>query len=303
MSTSRTRRAPRRTHCRFGLTRLLTTAVLAVAGIGAVGAGVPEANSAPNGNIVTFGDSYTSNPDELRNTLKKVPIPDVHHFVWGTYPSRLGCLQAPNNWPRQLGSIARAPIADYSCTAESSHVIPGKIDKAIAAGDIHRGTRAIVIAVGINDFGPYGIQRGAQPLSAGKMRNDYINNIRRGAAKARAAAPNAKILLSGSLSITEPDRLNSLCFINVVPDAPLGIPMSALHQIEHTNRSHQRAAAAASGATYVEMMHPSRHHSTCARDSQRWVAGVIDPHAQHNMGLHPTPAGSRFMAKEISRHL
>ena len=103
--------------------------------------------------------------------MKKVPIPDIHHFVWGTYPSRLGCLQAPNNWPRQLGSIARAPISDYSCTAESSHVIPGKIDKAIAAGDIHRGTRAIVIAVGINDFGPYGIQRGAQPFNAAKMRS------------------------------------------------------------------------------------------------------------------------------------
>ena len=91
--------------------------------------------------------------------------------------------------------------------------------------------------------------------------------------------------------------------VAVVPDAPLGVPMPTLHQIEHTNRGHQRAAAAASGATYVEMMHPSRHHSTCARDSQRWVAGVIDPHAQHNMGLHPTPAGSRFMAEEISRHL
>ena len=90
--------------------------------------------------------------------------------MWGTYPSRSGCLQAPNNWPRQLGAVARAPIADYSCTAESSHVIPGKVDRAIAAGDIHRGTRAVVIAVGMNDFGPYGIQRGADPLNDGKMR-------------------------------------------------------------------------------------------------------------------------------------
>ena len=284
------------------LARMLTAAAIAATTIGA-GTMIPSADAAPNGNIVTFGDSYTSNPDELRNTLKKVQIPQIKHFVWGTYPSRGGCLQAPNNWPRQLGAIARAPIADYSCTAESSHVIPGKIDRAIAAGDIHRGTRAVVIAVGMNDFGPYGIQRGADPLNEGKMRADYVNNIRRAVGKARAAAPRAKILISGSLSVTEPDRLNSLCFINVVPNAPLGIPFPTLHRIENINRANQRAAAAASGATYVEMMHPSRHHSTCARDSQRWVAGAIDTNAEHNMGLHPTPAGSRFMAEQITRHL
>lgn len=299
MSPSPLSSSPRRQR-RFP--RILGAVALATVMLG-TGASLPSSQAAPAGNIVTFGDSYTSNPDEIRNSLKKVQIPDVQHFVWGTYPSRGGCLQAPNNWPRQLGSIARAPIADYSCTAESSHVIPGKIDRAIAAGDIHRGTRAVIIAVGMNDFGPYGIKRGANPLDEGKTRADYINNIQRSVAKARAAAPHAKILISGSLSVTEPDRLNSLCFINVVPNAPLGIPMPAIHRIEHVNRSNQRAAAAASRATYVEMMDPSRTHSTCAPDAYRWVAGVIDTNVPHNMGLHPTPAGSRFMAEQLARHL
>lgn len=304
MSTSRTRRAPRRTHRRFGLTRLLTTAALAVAGIGAVGAGVPAAHSAPNGNIVTFGDSYTSNPDEFRNSLKGIQIPEVQNFVYGSgHPSRDWCLQSQDNWPRQLGRMVGAPIADFSCTAESSHVIPNKVQRAINAGEIHRGTRAVVISVGINDFGPYGIRRGADPFNTAKVHNDYVNNIRNAADKVRAVAPNTKIVIAGTLSISEPDRLQSVCLFNVVPNAPFGIPMPTVQQIENLNRDNQRAAARAVGGTYVEIKHGSRAHSTCAPDAHRWVAGAIDTGAQHHMGLHPTPAGSRFMATEISRHV
>lgn len=138
-----------------------------VAGV-ALAAGLissPVANAAPTGNIVTLGDSYTANPDQVRNTLRDVPIKPVQDYVWN-YPSQEGCLQAPMNWPRRLGVIEGAPVADWSCTAETSHSMLFRLDKAIAKGDVNRNTRAVVIAAGMNDFGPFGITQGMQPWNS-----------------------------------------------------------------------------------------------------------------------------------------
>lgn len=92
-----------------------------------------SATAAAPGNIVTFGDSYTSNPDELRNTIRGINIPEVQQFVWD-YPHRQGCLQAPNNWPRKLGAETGAPIDNWSCTAETSSSVLARIDSAVAPG-------------------------------------------------------------------------------------------------------------------------------------------------------------------------
>lgn len=143
--------------------------------------------------------------------MRKVPIPQVQDFVYGNgQPSRHGCLQSQDNWPRQLGRITGVPIDDFSCTADPSHTIPTRVNWAIGSGTIHCGTRAVVISVGINDFRPYGMARGADPLNPGKVRSDYVNNIRTAVNKARAAAPGAKIIIAGTLSISDPGPLNTL---------------------------------------------------------------------------------------------
>src|SRR5699024_3653930 len=51
------------------------------------------------------------------------------------------------------------------------------LNSAIAVGDLHSGTRAVVIAVGINDYGPFGVREGFQPWDKGKMRADYVRNL------------------------------------------------------------------------------------------------------------------------------
>lgn len=283
------------------ITKTIAAVCASIACLG-VGSAVIEADAAPNGNLVVFGDSYSSNPDEQRNTLKGIKHPEIQHFVWGTYPNRDGCLQAPNNWPRQLQGMTGIPVADYSCTAESSHVIPDGVDRAIRNGDIHPGTRAVVFAVGINDYGPYGIARGAQPFNQNKMRADFVNNIVNATNKVRAVAPNAKILLPGMLSVTEPYGVQSLCFLNMIPDLALGLPFPTLQHLENLNRDNQRAAAAAARITYIENKDPSAGHNTCVPADTRWVAGIVDT-TNHNMSLHPTEAGSRFMAEQIIRHL
>lgn len=284
------------------LSKAIAAACLSVVCFGAGSAVVTTADAAPNGNLVAFGDSYTSNPDELRNTLKNVQIPDIQHFVWGTYPSRDGCLQAPNNWPRQVQRLSGIPVADYSCTAESSHVLTDKVNLAIRNGDIHPGTRAVVFAVGINDYGPYGIGRGATPFDQNKMRADFVHNVVSATNRVRSVAPNAKILLPGMLAVTEPYGVQSLCFLNAIPNLALGFPFPLLQHVENLNRDNQRAAAAAARITYIENKDPSAGHNTCVPADTRWVAGIVDT-TNHNMSLHPTEAGSRFMAEQVIRHL
>ena len=262
------------------------------------------ADAAPNGNVVTFGDSYTSNPDEKRNALKKSQIPQIQEFVWGNYPSNGGCLQAPDNWPRQMARMKNVPVDDYSCTAQTSATVNDSIDRAIRDGAIHRGTRAVVIAVGINEYGPYGISQGQNPFDQPRVQQTYVNNMKRAVGKVRRAAPNAKVIIPGMLSVSEPTGWQAVCVLNVIPNAPFGFPLPPLQQLELWTRDNQRAAAHATGSTFVEIKDASRHNHTCSPDAQRFVGAGIDTTVKgHHMGFHPSYHGSRFMAEMIGRHI
>lgn len=282
------------------LSRFIAAAAVAVGLISPAVTSAP-ANAAPAGNIVTLGDSYTANPDEIRNTIRDIPAKPVQDYVW-RYPNKGGCLQAPNNWPRQLGAKVGAPVADWSCTAQTSQSMLGRIDAAIRAGDLHAGTRAVVIAVGMNDYGPFGISQGFQPLNPGAMSVDYINNIKAATAKVRSVAPGAKIVLSGSLAVAEPAAPNMFCPVNVVPGAPGGTPLPPLAATEVHNEARQRDAALAVGATFVEMRQASAGHTSCNPNaSQRYVAGAVDTTTPgKTMSMHPSAAGSAFIASRLA---
>ncbi|MEY8567537.1 GDSL-type esterase/lipase family protein [Corynebacteriaceae bacterium 7-707] len=269
------------------------TATIAVTG-GAV-AVAPAAAAAPSGNIVTFGDSFTANPDQLRNTLRMVPA------MTDGYPQTGGCLQAPNNWPRQLGARTGAPLADWSCAGNTSRSMLGRIDRAIAAGDVHRGTRSVVLAAGMNNYGGFGVLDGVNILDPGAVRNAYLSDMRAAASKIRAVAPGAKIVVSGALPTVDRDSM-VFCALNVVPNLPAGVPVPVLRDVENWNRANQRDAARQIGGHYVEMIDGARGHDTCAPDRQRYVAGVIDTTTpNYNMIFHPSYAGSQFMASQLAR--
>lgn len=282
------------------LSRFVAAAAVAVGLIGPTVTAAP-ATAAPAGNIVTLGDSYTANPDEIRNTIRDIPAKPVQDYVWN-YPHQAGCLQAPNNWPRQLGAAVGAPVSDWSCTAQTSQSMLGRIDGAIRAGDLHAGTRSVVIAVGMNDYGPFGISQGFQPWNPGAMSVDYTRNIAAAAAKIRSVAPRAKIVLSGSLAVSEPAAPNMFCPVNVVPNAPAGVPLPQLNGVEVHNEARQRDAARAVGATFVDMRWASAGHTSCNPDaSQRYVAGAVDTTTPgKTMSMHPSAAGSSFIASRLA---
>lgn len=262
-------------------------------GLGAATA-APAASAAPQGNVVIVGDSYAANPDQYYNTFRA-----IDGFVPPSYPDTGGCLQAPNNWPRLMEQRHGMPVNDWSCSGLTSRGALGRIDRAVRAGDIHPGTRSVVLSYGMNNFGPAGGDNGADILNPGDIRNRYLADVRAAAAKVRATAPNAKIVMGGLLSITS-DMM--FCFANVVPNFPAGLPIPVLSDVEKWLRGNQAEAARQVGASFVDLKTESAAHSTCAPDQQRYVAGIIDTTTpNYNMMIHPSYKGSTFVADRMSR--
>ena len=127
-----------------GVLSLLTAASV---GLGITVAAQP-ATAAPNGNVVVIGDSYAANPDQYYNTFR-----NVDGFVPDNYPRQSGCLQAPNSWPRQLSKRHGVPVNDWSCSGLTSKRAISRVDAAHRAGDIHAGTRTVVLNYGMNNHG------------------------------------------------------------------------------------------------------------------------------------------------------
>lgn len=285
---------------------VLTTAALAAAGTVAatVDFSSPDAaaDATHNGAIVTFGDSYTSNPDQFHNSLRGVPGA-VGEWA-NDYPQTAGCLQGPNNIPNKLGERTGRPVADWSCTAQTSRSMLDRIDQAVAAGAIQDNS-TVVIAIGMNDYGGFGaIDNGNLALlDPPAVQRDFLANLHSAADRIRAVAPQAEIVLSGALPTVDRDN-TTFCPLNVIPDMPLGVPVPPLRDVENWNRDNQKLAAEQIGAQYVEIIDGARGHDTCAPDADRYVAGMIDTTTpDYNMVFHPSDAGSWFVANTVADQL
>lgn len=256
----------------------------------------------PARNVVVFGDSFTSNPDQYRHFSSAfLSSGSSTARAHEGYPAQGGCLQAPDNWPRLMQARTGLNVADYSCTGHASLDLPGRVDQAVRDGALGPRTRAVVLSIGINDYMPWKVQEAGTGYNADMIRDHYVANMRRAAGKVRAAAPQAKLIIPGMLSVSEDTGLQRLCTVNVVPNMPLGLPFPTVQRIENQNRDNQRAAADAIGATFIDLKERSRGHGTCAPDDQRWVAGLIDTTTpSYTMAFHPSREGSRFIAQQVA---
>lgn len=270
----------------------------------ALGQAAPAA-AQPARNVVVFGDSFTSNPDQYRHFSSAfLSSGSSTARAHEGYPAQGGCLQAPDNWPRLMQARTGMNVADYSCTGHASLDLPGRVDQAVRDGVFGPGTRAVVLSIGINDYMPWKVEAAGTRYNADAIRERYVANMRQAAAKVRAAAPRAKLIIPGMLSVSEDSGLQRLCTINVVPNMPLGLPFPTVQRIENQNRDNQRAAAQVIGATFIDLKKQSRGHGTCAPDEQRWVAGLIDTTTpSYAMAFHPSRAGSTFIADQVARAL
>ncbi|GAB3941698.1 GDSL-type esterase/lipase family protein [Corynebacterium tapiri] len=275
------------------LKALLAAAAAAVATLTAPAV----ASAAPNGNIVVFGDSYASNP--YLGNFGPMGLPGSSAPAPVNNIDSEGCLQGENNWPRKLGAITGAPVSDWSCPGDTSRSMLERIDRAIATGELHAGTRSVVINVGFNNFGPLGvIEDQRNILNFDEVHRGFINDHKIAADKIRSVAPNAKIIEAGHVAVTNNDVY---CAVNVVPNLPGGIWLGLLGEVERANQNNQYWAAVNIGATYVDMKDASAGHGSCAPDQERFVSGIIDTTTPNfQIVAHPTEKANDFVAHRLA---
>ncbi|HZK31692.1 MAG TPA: GDSL-type esterase/lipase family protein [Corynebacterium sp.] len=256
----------------------------------------PAPAEAQTGNVVTFGDSFTASPDQIKNQISHLSSgsSNLAGSSLDDYPRRGGCLQSPDNWPRLLAERTGRQVDDWSCTAETSHSVLSRLDAAIGAGDIHAGTHAVILNIGGNDFGPVAVAEGVPFLDVPVISERFTGHMHTAAAKIRAAAPQARIVLAGYPEITNG---SGLCLLNIIPQVPLGIPVPGAYG-EGVLQEMQRNAAEATGMIFVDNYAQTTGHNTCSpNDSRRYVAAMIDTTSPvYTMSLHPTVLGHSVLA-------
>lgn len=273
-----------------GTSAAVVSATALVAGGLAITADTTPTAEANPGELAVFGDSYSSNPDFWV----------TYGLADGTnYPRTGGCVQAPNNWPRKVAEQTGRVLRDWSCNGNTTGDVLKRIEDARAAGDLNGATGTVAVAVGMNNYGPWGyVHDNRNFLDPGVVRSTYISDMHQIADRIHAYAPNANIVMPGMLSIS---RDNLVCPVNVIPEFPLGLPLPVLTSVENWLADTQRDAAAEIGATFVDIKGTSAGHSTCdTPDTERFVAGVVDTTTpNYNFLIHPSDKGSQFIADQV----
>lgn len=279
-------------------TRVFATCLLLSATVGSATATAGVALPAST-KVVTYGDSYTANPSQLvgmANQYEQLKPFLTDYPRTGQLESGKECLQAPDNWPRLLRGEGM-DVRDWSCTAQTSRTMLDRIDASIAAGDLTADTDSVIFPVGLNNFGPWGQKDGMDVTDFDAVQDAYAADMREAARRVRAVAPEASLVVSGMPQIGAGD---TYCIVNVVPDHPQGLSVPYLAKAENAVQAMQRQSATEIGAQFVDLKSASQGHDTCAPDTERYIAGLIDTTTpDYKMIIHPSQAGQRFIAAQL----
>lgn len=251
-----------------GATVIGTVAALTA---GTVVASGTAAADTPVGNAVVFGDSYYSSPGA---------------------PDRTGpCGRSDRNWPR-LAAERGATISDWSCAADTSGSMLGRIDEATAAGQLGLTTTTVFISVGGNDFSHQDAVRGAAVPDLEARRATVLDNVGAAVGKIRAAAPATRIVFSSYLPATDgPTYCPSGTAGGAVTDPDLD-------DVEGYISATMGVAAESYGGEFADVRGAAKAvgNSTCSPAGVRFVTGFSDGAPDHLADWHPTQAGNQFMA-------
>lgn len=276
--------------------KILSLLTISAAALG-ISTALPTTAQAAPGNAVIVGDSLPANPT-------------VEDWVGSKIPGELARIATPNaringagcstdfRFSDAYGRAAGKPADNYTCpgasfTSGGIH-INALLDAAARQGSLNHETADVVIFAGANDT--YS-RVGKQDLPS--IERDLYNAIRGTIAKARHYAPNARIKVVGSPHIA--NAIGQVCLINVVPNAPLPIPVGLVNDLEFHLQMAQVNASRDERAVFVDTKPVTDGHEMCSND--RWIAGVVDTTAQtpHNLMLHMTNAGLDAVAGAAAR--
>jgi hypothetical protein len=247
--------------------------------------------------------------------LRYVALGDSYSAASGVLPldltAPLQCLRSSRNYPHVIARDTGAQLTDVTCgAAETSHFLSSQYPGVAPQLDaVTADARLVTMTIGGNDSGVFInaiLSCGAAGLSTlgqgspckdryGSSFEDTIRNTTYPALvnalrAVRSKAPRAKVGILGYPWIMPPAEG---CFTKM-PVARGDVPY--VRGIQATLNDAVRRAAAATGATYVNMNGVSNGHDACQPIGVRWVEPVLQ--GTNAVVVHPNALGEAQMAAQ-----
>jgi lysophospholipase L1-like esterase len=280
--------------CRPTLIRQLSVAVVGAILALALAAQVAQAAISPL-RYVALGDSYSAASGVLPPDLSAPPQ----------------CLRSVLNYPHVIARTTGAQLTDVTCgAAETSDFFTSQSPGVAPQLDaVKKDTQLVTMTIGGNDSGVFIgtiVSCGTAGLSTlgqgspckdryGSSFEDTINTttypaLVQSLKAVRAKAPSAKVAILGYPWITP---ASGGCF-DKMPIAQGDVPY--VRGIQAALNDAVRRAAAATGATYVNLNAVSNGHDACQPIGVRWVEPVLQ--GTNPVIVHPNALGESAMAAQ-----
>ena len=247
--------------------------------------------------------------------LRYVALGDSYSAASGVLPpdltAPLQCLRSIRNYPHVIAGKTGAQLTDVTCgAAETSHFFTSQYPGVAPQLDaVKKDTQLVTMTIGGNDSGVFIntiLSCGAAGLSTlgqgspckdryGSSFEDTIRNttypsLVNALRAVRAKAPRAKVGILGYPWIMP---ATGGCFTKM-PVAEGDVPY--VRGIQATLNDAVRRAAAATGATYVNLNTVSNGHDACQPIGVRWVEPVLQ--GTNAVIVHPNALGESQMAAQ-----
>lgn len=309
---------------------LAAAATAATLALGVAGLAAPTASATEPHNLVTFGDSYLSNPTpaetvgaKVRANAEAAGIPlDNPIGANLTQYSPHGCGQSPTNAPRQIGQMKNLEVRDYSCPGAMAYVkggpsatLDGEINNALNDHALNADTSNVVIQFGFNDSYTWLSQQVAArglpdmlltlPQRYDEQRVLWTNAMNAAIDRIKQAAPNAKITIADYPTISKTETAEQcLVHVEMLP-GDIGIPAFWIRDAEvniHNWAKDLVNARAKDNVVFADIRDSTEGTGECAPDDRRMIAGVIDTTnvSGYNLPVHMTNNGVAHTAKVIA---
>ena len=262
--------------------------------------GAPSSQAADPLAYVALGDSYSA--------ASGVLPPDPEARPW--------CARSTSNYPHLIAGETGAQLTDVTCGGADTtdffepqyQDVPPQLEAVTADADL------VTMTIGGNDSGVFinSIVQcgaaGASTLGQGSPCKDrygssFEDTIRtttypslvNALTAVRAAAPDAEVAILGYPWILP---ASGGCF-DKMPVAEGDVPY--LRGIQATLNDAVARAAAATGATYVDMNAVSEGHDACQPIGVRWIEPVLQ--GTNPVVVHPNALGEQQMAAQTMKVL
>jgi lysophospholipase L1-like esterase len=268
---------------------------------------------------VSTGIAGAAAPSGATSALRYVALGDSYSAASGVLPvdpTSPACLRSTRNYPQVIASRVATQLTDVTCGAADTddfftpqyEGVPAQLDA------VTKDTQLVTMTIGGNDSGVFinAIMQcgaaGVSTLGQGSPCKDRYGSsfettikektypsLVRALKAVRAKAPKAKV---GILSYPWIMPSSGGCYPQM-PVATGDVPY--LRSVQTTLNAAVRRAAAAAGATYVDLNKVSESHDACQPIGVRWIEPVLA--GTNPVIVHPNALGESKMAEQAIKVL